>query len=98
MRNLRGEYGIHPGTRVSLRVRDEQGTLLPLLQRSERSLADLGRIDAVSELLWDMLNHTNKEDLRDVDKLRHDVSDVVRRFVQKRTNLRPMVLPTIVQV
>src|SRR5690606_34502124 len=51
--NLRAEYGIQPGTRVSLRVRDEQGTLLPLLQRSERSLADLGRIDAVSELTGD---------------------------------------------
>lgn len=53
VRNLRAEYGIQPGTRVSLRVRDEQGTLLPLLQRSERSLADLGRIDAVSELTGD---------------------------------------------
>ncbi|MFY9233215.1 MAG: ribonuclease J [Fimbriimonadaceae bacterium] len=57
-----------------------------------------GTIDAVSDLIWDMLDHTNREDLRDVDKLRHDVSDAVRRFVHKRTNLRPLVMPSIVQL
>lgn len=57
-----------------------------------------GAIDAVTQTLWDMLGQTNREDLRDTDKLRHDVSDVVRRFVHKRTNLRPVVLPTILQV
>ena len=57
-----------------------------------------GTIDAVSSLIWDALNHTSRADIQDIDKLRHEVSDLVRRFVQKRTNLRPLVLPTIVQV
>jgi ribonuclease J len=84
---------------ITLAVDVENGEFVgdPIIQ-SKGFHGPEGALEAVSEVLWDALNHTNAEDLRDVDKLRHDVSDLVRRFVQKRTNLRPLVLPTIVQV
>jgi ribonuclease J len=84
---------------ITLAVDPEQGEIVgdPVIV-SKGFHGPAGFIDSISDVLWDMLNHTNQEDLRDVDKLRHDVSDAVRRFVLKRTNLRPLVLPTIVQV
>ena len=48
VRNLRAEYGVQPGAKVRLRVRDEAGGLLALLGGSERILADLARIEDVS--------------------------------------------------
>jgi ribonuclease J len=57
-----------------------------------------GTIDSALEVLQDGLEALDPNDLRDVDKLRHQVTDIVRRYIQKRTSLRPLVLPTIVEV
>lgn len=84
---------------ITLAVDPERGELVgdPIVQ-SKGFHGPPGTLDAVSDLLWDTLNHTSRDDLRDPDKLRHDVNDLVRRYILKRTNLRPLVLPTIVQV
>jgi ribonuclease J len=57
-----------------------------------------GALDQALEVLEDGLGQLERADLSDVDKLRHFVSDLLRRTIQKRTNLRPLVLPTIVEV
>ena len=57
-----------------------------------------GALDSAMEVLEDGLDSLDPDDLRDVDKLRHQVTDIVRRYIQKRTSLRPLVLPTIVEV
>ncbi|HEX6926243.1 MAG TPA: valine--tRNA ligase [Longimicrobiaceae bacterium] len=49
VRNLRAEYGIQPGTRVRLRVSDSSGELSRLLADSARALADLARVEEVTE-------------------------------------------------
>lgn len=57
-----------------------------------------GVLDTALEVLLDALSGESSADLRDVDQLRHNVADLVRRYIAKRTQLRPMVLPTIVEV
>jgi ribonuclease J len=57
-----------------------------------------GTLDYVSDVLWDSLRALNREELKDVSRLRHDVTDVVKKVIHKRTSLRPLILPTIVEV
>ncbi len=57
-----------------------------------------GALDQAMDVLIDGLKSQTKSDLSDVDKLRHSVGDLVRRYVTKRTQLRPLVLPTIVEI
>jgi valyl-tRNA synthetase len=48
VRNLRSEYGVQPGQRVSLRVTGASPLLAGTLATSARPLADLARVDAVT--------------------------------------------------
>ncbi|MEA2552028.1 MAG: ribonuclease [Fimbriimonadaceae bacterium] len=57
-----------------------------------------GTLDYAHDVLWDSLRHLNREELKDISRLRHEVSDVVKKSIHKRTSLRPLVLPTIVEV
>ncbi len=57
-----------------------------------------GLLDQVKDHLMDAINAMNKEDIKDIGRLRHEVSDLVRRMVLRRAGLRPLVLPTIVEV
>jgi ribonuclease J len=57
-----------------------------------------GTLDHAFDVLNDSLAALSREELRDVTRVRHDVQDVVRRLIQKRTSLRPLVLPTIVEI
>ncbi len=57
-----------------------------------------GTLDFAFDVLWDALRALSREELKDVGRLRHDVSDVIRKSIHKRTNMRPLVLPTIVEV
>lgn len=40
----------------------------------------------------------DSESLRDTDRVRHEVADLSRRLLHKRTNLRPLVLAMVVEV
>ncbi len=57
-----------------------------------------GIIDVAFEHLVDALGALSKDELKDSTRVRQDAADVVRRLIQKRTQLRPLVLPTIVEV
>lgn len=57
-----------------------------------------GLLDQVKEVLVDGLGTLDPDDVADVDKLRHQVADVARRFIQRKSSLRPLVLPTIVEI
>jgi ribonuclease J len=55
-------------------------------------------LDAAGVTLLDTLLGLNREELRDVDNLRHVVATSVRRHLQRKEQLRPLVLPTVVEV
>lgn len=57
-----------------------------------------GLMNGVKEVVDDALNSLDANDLRDTDKVRRAVAEVTKRFVHKRASLRPLVLPTIVEV
>lgn len=84
---------------VTIVVDVEKGEIVgdPALQ-ARGFHAPEGTIDFAYDVVWDSLRSLNREEIKDVSRLRHDVSDVVRRLVQKRTSLRPLVLPTIIEV
>jgi ribonuclease J len=84
---------------VTVVIDPERGELVgdPVLQ-SRGFHGPEGILDSTLEVLLDGLKSLDEDDLVDVDKLRHSVSDLVRRYIQRRTNLRPLVLPSIVEV
>jgi ribonuclease J len=57
-----------------------------------------GILDLTLEHLKDTLAHLTKDDLRDPICVRHKSADAIRKFIQKRASLRPLVLPTVVEV
>jgi ribonuclease J len=84
---------------VTVAIDPERGELVgkPVMQSKGFSGKD-GSLGRVQDILEDSLEDLVPSDLRDVDKLRHLVSDLVRRTIQREANLRPLVLPTIVEV
>ncbi len=57
-----------------------------------------GILDAAYDVLFDALSALSKDELKDTARVKHDAGDVVKRFIQKRTGLRPLVLPIVVEV
>ncbi len=57
-----------------------------------------GILDKALDVLIDGMRSLSREELKDVSRVRHDATDVVRRFIQKRASLRPLVLPTIIEL
>jgi ribonuclease J len=57
-----------------------------------------GILDVAFDHLVDALRSLSKDELRDISRVKHDSGDVVKRLIQKRTQLRPLVLPVIVEV
>jgi len=84
---------------VTVAIDPERGEVVgdPVLQARGFHAAD-GVLDLTYDVLWDALKQFGKEDLRDVDKVRHEVADVVKKHIQKKTQLRPVILPTILEV
>ena len=39
-----------------------------------------------------------REELKDAGTVRHEVADIVKKDIHKRTSLRPLILPTVVEV
>lgn len=84
---------------VAVAVDTELGEVvgIPIIQAKGFNGPEESLEDAAS-MLMDSLQSMDKEDLRDSDNLRHVVSDIVRKFIARRTMLRPLVLPSIVEV
>jgi ribonuclease J len=57
-----------------------------------------GLLDHCFDVVYDVLTSLKSEELKDLARVRKDAADVVRRLIQKRTNARPLVLPTVVEV
>ncbi|MEZ0325835.1 MAG: ribonuclease J [Fimbriimonas sp.] len=57
-----------------------------------------GILDQALEVVQDVLRSLTREEMKDLARVRKDAADVVRRLIQKRSNVRPLVLPTIVEV
>lgn len=57
-----------------------------------------GALKYAQDVLEDALRQHSKEQLKDLGFVKRDSADVVRRAVQKRSNVRPLVLPLIVEV
>ncbi|MDR3687951.1 MAG: ribonuclease J [Fimbriimonas sp.] len=57
-----------------------------------------GILEAAYDVLFDALAALSKEELKDTTRVKHDAGDVVKRLIQKRTGLRPLVLPIVVEV
>jgi hypothetical protein len=57
-----------------------------------------GVLDYVVDILQDALTAMTKEEIRDLSRLRHQVSDVARRAILRKAGLRPLLLPIIVEV
>lgn len=57
-----------------------------------------GLLELVSDVLIDALKALGPDDLKDVGRVRHEAADVVKRFIQKRAQLRPLILPSIVEI
>ena len=55
-------------------------------------------LDKAKEQLADALSGLRTAELRDVDALRHTVADTVRKFVHRRSGLRPLVVPSVIEV
>jgi len=55
-------------------------------------------INAAYDVLFDVLSALSRDELRDTNRVKHDASDTLRKVIQKRSNLRPLVLPIIVEV
>jgi len=84
---------------ITLAVDVEKGELVgdPIMQSKGFQGPD-GTLDKAYEILWDNLKQLSREEVRDVSRVRHATSDVVRRFIQKRTSLRPLVLPSVIEI
>lgn len=55
-------------------------------------------LTALGQTVGDHVAGLDENSLRDADRVRHEVGDLSRRFLNKRTGLRPLVLPMIVEV
>lgn len=50
------------------------------------------------EVVYDALRELKKSEMQDLDVVRHTVADAARRFLGRRTKMRPLVIPAIVEV
>ena len=84
---------------VTVAIDPESGEIVgdPILQ-AKGFHGPEGTIDKVAQVLIEVLQGLSPSDVRDVNRLGHDIVDTVRRTIQKRCNLRPLIVPTIVEV
>jgi ribonuclease J len=84
---------------VTIAVDTTQGEIVgdPIIQ-ARGFHGPQGILDVAFEHLVDALGALSKDELKDSTRVRQDSADVVKRLIQKRTQLRPLVLPTVVEV
>ncbi|MBI1755875.1 MAG: ribonuclease J [Fimbriimonas ginsengisoli] len=84
---------------VTVAIDPEKGELVgdPVVQAKGVHGPD-GLSDLVFEALVEALDGLSREELSDLGRVRHEAADVVRRFVQKKASLRPLVLVSVLEI
>lgn len=57
-----------------------------------------GSLEFTESAVRDALAGLSKAEMKDVGRVRHEVADVVRRTIAKRSQRRPLVIPAVVEV
>lgn len=84
---------------ITIAVDVEQGEIVnePIIQA--RGLhTDQSLLEQIQAMVDDHLRAMARDDIRDVTKVRREIADLVRRAAQKRAQIRPLVLPVIVEI
>lgn len=95
-RNSLGKDGIVIATVV---VDTGKGQIVgdPILQAKGLHGPD-GILGVVEDVLIDALHALSREECRDVNRVHRDVTEVLKRAFYRKAQLRPLILPTIVEV
>lgn len=57
-----------------------------------------GLLDQAHDVLVDMLATLSPSDIKDLNKIKQGSSDVVRKFISKKAQLRPLIVPSVIEV
>lgn len=57
-----------------------------------------GILDQAKDVLIDLLSSMNPSDIKDLNKVKTDSADLVRKFLGKRIKLRPLIVPSVIEV
>lgn len=84
---------------VTLAVDIEQGEIVgdPVLQSKGFSGPD-GLLDSALGVCIDALGGMSETDIKDAAAVRHVVTDSLRRYIQRKAQLRPLVVPAVIEV
>lgn len=84
---------------VTIALDIERGEIVgdPVIQaKGFNGTAEL--LDEASSALTEALAQLTESDVKDIDAVRHTASDVLRRQIQRRAQLRPLVVPTVIEI
>lgn len=84
---------------ITIAIDPEHGELVgdPILQ-AKGFHGPEGILDQAFNVLGDVLGNLSRDELRDTSRVRHEAQDAVKRMINKRCSLRPLVLPTVIEV
>jgi len=57
-----------------------------------------GILDQAKDVLIDLLSSMNRSDIKDLNKVKTESADLVRKFLGKRIKLRPLIVPSVIEV
>jgi ribonuclease J len=57
-----------------------------------------GILDQAKDVLIDLLSAMNPSDIKDLNKVKTESADLVRKFLGKRIKLRPLIVPSVIEV
>ena len=58
----------------------------------------VGILDQAKDVLIDLLSSMNPSDIKDLNKVKTESADLVRKFLGKRIKLRPLIVPSVIEV
>lgn len=95
----RGNLAKHGIVVVTIAVDVEQGQIVgPPTVQAKGVSASTELLDAVSDAVTDVLDGLSDKDLSDPDAVRHAAADVARKLLQRRGQIRPLVVPVVVEI
>jgi ribonuclease J len=84
---------------ITIAIDLERGEVVgdPILQAKGFSGPD-AVLESALGVVMDTLGGLSDTDIKDIDSVRHAVSDTLRRYIQRKCSLRPLVVPAIIEV